>query len=180
MGSEPSKKQAKDGMKPTHAKSTSVNNVKYTLLLHKSSPSQIKTVRNFRDALVQVANGEVKITKNINLANEDAMKDVRDLSWLEDLNNVVIICLSPEIVDTLAGVLRDKRFADENGHLHAKVLAVSFGKSTPAGWPPSGVSRPTVEKKDFCFGFEDGAVITPKEFEGATLNSLINTIMGAK
>ena len=179
MGNDQSKKGKvqEKSTKPSGGKSTSLS-YKRVLLLHKSGqPNQVKTVRNFRDALVQEANGEVKVAKTINLEDENAVKNVLSLSWLDELNNVVVICLSEEIINSLGGVLRDKRLADENGHLHAKIVAVSFGKKAPAGWPPQGFSRPTVDKKDFCFGFDDGVVVSPKEFEGAKLNALIATIM---
>ena len=149
---------------------------KRVLLLHKSADNDVKqTVKHFRLALEQGASGGVDVKDH----NVETKGPIKDFSWLEDWNNVVVICLSPEILKSLAAVVRDKRFADENGHLHANIISVSFGKGDSTTWPPDGCARPHGDEKDFCFDFED-KVISPSKFEGAKLNSIIATIIGMK
>lgn len=154
-----------------------LNDTKKILLLHKSNADQLKVVRNFRDALTTKANGSIRVTDFINIA--DGNEIAKTLPWLDELNNVVLICLTSEAVAQLEKVVREKRFADDNGHLHGKVFSISFGESLAAEWPPKGLKKGSLDARDFHFGFSDVNKLRPQDFERSDkMNALVAAIKG--
>lgn len=180
MGNDGSKKNSHARPTTDITRSTTVNNSKYVLLLHYSQADskELSNVENFRDALESEAHGMVDVSETYNLM-ECAYNNVPD-SWLNNSHSVVVICLPSDrkAIESIGKVVQEKHFADEENRLRAKVLAISFGKAMPGGWPPSGISRPSHGKKDFCFGLEDGTLLAPNKFEGWVLQSLTQTIAG--
>lgn len=162
---------------PPSSRGKTLSDTKKILLLHKSSAEQLKIVRNFCDALTTAANGGIRVTKFVNIADEK--EDLKGLSWLEELNNVVLICLTSEAIAQLETILRDKQLADENGHLHGKVFSVSFGEKMSSEWPPKGIDRVTLDARDFHFGFTDVEKLRPQDFEKSEkMNALVAAIKG--
>lgn len=154
-----------------------LNDTKKILLLHKSTADQLKVVRNFRDALTSKANGGVRVTDFVNIA--DGNEIAKSLPWLDDLNNVVLICLTSDAIAQLAKIVLEKKFADENGYLHGKVFSISFGESLTTEWPPEGLQKGTLDARDFHFGFSDVNTLRPQDFERSdTMNALVAAIKG--
>lgn len=176
------KKHQKKAIPPSSATSTqgkTLNDTKKILLLHKSDAEQVKVVRNFRDALTSKANGSIRVTDFVNVA--DGSGFAKSLPWLEELNNVVLICLTSEAITQLEKIVRDKRFADENGHLHGKVFSVSFGENLSSEWPPQGLQKGSLDARDFHFGFKDVVNLRPQDFERSDkMNALVAAIKGTK
>lgn len=176
------KKHQKKAIPHSGATSTqgkTLNDTKKILLLHKSDAEQIKVVRNFRDALTSKANGSIRVTDFINVA--DGSGFARSLPWLEELNNVVLICLTSEAIAQLEKIVRDKQFADEHGHLHGKVFSVSFGENLSSEWPPQGLQKGSLDARDFHFGFKDVGNLRPQDFERSDkMNALVASIKGTK
>lgn len=176
------KKHQKKAIPHSGATSTqgkTLNDTKKILLLHKSDAEQIKVVRNFRDALTSKANGSIRVTDFINVA--DGSGFARSLPWLEELNNVVLICLTSEAIAQLEKIVRDKQFADEHGHLHGKVFSVSFGENLSSEWPPQGLQKGSLDARDFHFGFKDVGNLRPQDFERSDkMNALVAAIKGTK
>lgn len=149
--------------------------IKKILLLHKSNSEQLKVVRNFRHGLNAKANGTVRVTNFVNVA--DGVEIPKNLSWLNELNNVVLICLTPEAIEQFQGIIMKKGFADENGHLHEKVFTICFGEGLASLWPPKGLNRSSKDLRDFHFGFSDSEKLQPLDFEKSPrLKSLIAAI----
>lgn len=157
-----------------------LSDTKKILLLHKSSDEQLKVVRNFRDALTTAAHGSIRVANVVNIA--DGKDDsLRGLPWLEELNNIVLICLTSEAIAQLEKIVRDKRLADENGHLHGKVFSISFGESLASEWPPKGLQRGSLDARDFHFGFSEVAKLKPQDFERSEkMNALVAAIKGTQ
>ena len=135
---------------------------------------------HFRDALTTAANGSIRVVNVVNIADgeEDSFKG---LPWLEELNNVVLICLTSEAIAQLEKIVRDKRLADERGHLHGKVFSISFGESLASEWPPKGLQRGSLDARDFYFGFSDVAKLKPQDFERSEeMNALVAAINGTQ
>lgn len=152
-------------------------NTKRILILHKSSASQLQATRNFRDALIAKANGSVRVTNFVNVADKNEIP--KSLAWLNELNNVVIICLKSEAIEEFQKIVLEKGFADHNGQLHKKVFTVSFGESLTSKWPPKGLIKGSKDLRDFHFGFSDEQNLRPQDFEGSLrLTSLIAAIKG--
>ena len=176
------KKHQKKAIPPSSATSTqgkTLNDTKKILLLHKSDAEQVKVVRKFRDALTSKANGSIRVTDFVNVA--DGSGFAKGLPWLEELNNVVLICLTSEAITQLEKIVRDKRFADENGHLHGKVFSVSFGENLSSEWPPQGLQKGSLDARDFHFGFKDVVNLRPQDFETSDkMNALVAAIKGTK
>lgn len=157
-----------------------LSDTKKILLLHKSSDDQLKIVRNFRDALTTAAHGSVRVTSVVNIA-EGKDDTLKGLPWLEELNNVVLICLTSDAIVQLETIVRDKRLADENGHLHGKVFSISFGDSLASEWPPKGIKKGSLDARDFHFGFSDVAKLKPQDFERSEkMNALVAAIKGTQ
>jgi len=157
-----------------------LSDTKKIFLLHKSTGEQLKVVRNFRDALTTAAHGSIRVANDVNIADgkDDSLKD---LPWLEELNNVVLICLTSEAIAQLEKIVRDKGFADENGHLHGKVFSISFGGSLASEWPPTGLQRGSLDARDFHFGFSEVAKLKPQDFERSEkMNALVAAIKGTQ
>ena len=172
------KQQQKTESKPSAPSSR--GNTKEILLLHKSNVEQLKVVRNFRDALTTVAHGSIRVTNVVNIA-EGKDDSLKGLPWLEELNNVVLICLTSEAIAQLETIVRDKRLADESGHLHGKVFSISFGESLASEWPPKGLQRGSLDARDFHFGFSDVAKLKPQDFERSErMNALVAAIKGTQ
>ena len=145
---------------------------KKVLLLHNSDSAQLQVVRNFRDALIGKTEGTVHVTDFVNIADEN--KIPKSLEWLDDSNNIVLICLTSEAVEQFQKIVQEKRFADENGRLHPKVFTISFGEKVTSKWPPKGLKKGSSDLRDFNFGFSDLETIRPHDFERSPrLNSLI-------
>ena len=156
-----------------------LSDTKKILLLHKSTGEQLKVVKNFRDALTTAAHGSIRVA-NVNIADgkDDSLKG---LPWLEELNNVVLICLTSEAISQLEKIVREKRLADENGRLHGKVFSISFGESLAAEWPPEGLQRGSLDTRDFHFGFSEVAKLKPQDFERSEkMNVLVAAIKGTQ
>ena len=156
------------------------SDTKKILLLHKSTDEQIKVVRNFRDALTAAANGSIRVTNIVNIA-EGKDDSLKSFPWLEELNNVILICLTSEAIAQLEQIVRDKRLADENGRLHGKVFSITFGESLASEWPPKGLQRGSLDARDFHFGFSEVAKLRPQDFERSVkMNSLVAAIKGTQ
>ncbi|XP_032235717.1 uncharacterized protein LOC116617264 isoform X2 [Nematostella vectensis] len=178
MGNDSSKKanSQAQSQNQTSSHERSIDGVRRILLVHNSSTNEeLQSVKNFRDALVQAAPGSIKIDKLVNIAEKS--ENFQGVTWLEKLNNVILIRLSTEHVQKIADTLRKNNLVDENDHLHGKVMGISFGKELPAGWPPSGSNRREQDQRDFVFGLEDENNAKAKDFTGAKLNSLVAAIM---
>lgn len=148
---------------------------KNILLLHKSDAAQLNVVYNFRDALSAKTNGSVHVTDFVNIMDGKEMPHT--LEWLDERNNVVLICLTPESTDNFRSIILDKGFADQNGRLHSKVFSVTFGESLASEWPPKGLKKGSTDLRDFYFEFADVANIRQKDFQTSLrLNSLIAAI----
>ena len=157
-----------------------LSDTKKILLLHKSNDEQLKVVRNFRDALTTAAHGSIRVANVVNIADEkdDSLKG---LPWLEEINNVVLICLTPEAIAQLEKIVRDERLADENGHLHGKVFSISFGESLSSEWPPKGLQKGSPDARDFHFGFSEVTKLKPQDFERSEkMNALVAAIKGTQ
>ena len=148
---------------------------KNILLLHKSNAVQLKVVRKFRDALIFKTEGTVEVTDFINIVDES--KIPKSQSWLEELHNVVLFCLTSEAIDQFRKIIFDKGFADQNGFLHPKVFSVTFGENLGSEWPPEGLKKGSSDLRDFCFGFTDVENVGQRDFENSLkLSSLIAAI----
>ncbi|KAK2556746.1 hypothetical protein P5673_021305 [Acropora cervicornis] len=148
---------------------------KNILLLHKSNAVQLKVVRNFRDALISKTEGTVEVTDFINIVDES--KIPKSQSWLEELHNVVLLCLTSEAIDQFRRIILDKGFADQNGFLHPKVFSVTFGEKLASEWPPKGLRKGSSDLRDFCFGFTDVQNVGQRDFENSLrMSSLIAAI----
>lgn len=148
---------------------------KNILLLHKSDAAQLNVVYNFRDALSAKTNGSVHVTDLVNIMDGKEMPHT--LEWLDERNNVVLICLTPESTDNFWSIILDKGFADQNGRLHPKVFSVTFGESLASKWPPKGLKKGSTDLRDFYFEFADVDNIRQKDFQTSLrLNSLIAAI----
>lgn len=176
------KQQQKTESKPSAppSRGNTLSDTKEILLLHKSSDEQLKVVRNFRDALTTVAHGSIRVSSVVNIA-EGKDDSLKGLPWLEELNNVVLICLTSEAIAQLETIVRDKRLANESGHLHGKVFSISFGESLASEWPPKGLQRGSLDARDFHFGFSDVAKLKPQDFERSEMmNALVAAIKGTQ
>ena len=178
---ESAKKKQKQQTVPHSSAPTSrgktLSDTKKILLLHKSTPEQLKVVRNFRDALTAKANGSVRVTEFINIT--DGKEIAKSLPWLDELNNVVLICLTSEAIAQLEKIVRENRFTDENGYLHGKVFSISFGESLASEWPRKGLRKEFSDLRDFYFGFSDVEKLRPQDFGGSDkMNALIAAIKG--
>lgn len=150
---------------------------KKVLFLHKSNAAQLRVVRNFRDALNAKSQGTIHITNFVNIA--DGSEIPKNLAWLDELNNVVLICLTLEAIEDFQRIIREKRFADENGRIHGKVFSITFGESLASKWPPKGLKKGTTDLRDFHFGFSDVEKLRPQDFDRSLrLNSLVAAIKG--
>lgn len=171
--------QMKTASQPSgqQSRGKTLNNTKEILLIHKSNADQLKVVRNFRDALTTKANGSVRVMDFVNIADGNEIS--KSLSWLEELNNVVLICLTSEAIHQLEKIVREKRFANANGYLHGKVFSISFGESLDSVWPPEGLKTGSLDARDFHFGFSDVDKLRPQDFERSDkMNALIAAIKG--
>lgn len=179
MGNKPSKEEE---TKPASQMSPSgqgkiLNDTKEILLLHKSTVDQQKIVRHFRDALTTAANGGIHVKELVNIANGNEFS--KDIHWLKEFNNIVLICLRCEAITDLEKTIRDKGFVDQNGRFHGKVFTISFGESLAPAWPPEGIASNSQDTRDFFFGFPDVEKIKPQDFERSEkMNALIAAIRG--
>ena len=157
-----------------------LSDTKKILLLHKSNDEQLKVVRNFRDALTTAAHGSIRVANVVNIADGED-DSLISLPWLEELNNVLLICLTSEAIAQLEEIVRDNRLADENGLLHGNVFSISFGESLASEWPPKGLQRGSLDARDFHFGFSEVAKLKPQDFERSEkMNALVAAIKGTR
>ena len=162
--------QQYQGIKPFHAKNV--------LLLHKSNATQLKVVRNFRNALISKTEGTVEVTYFINIAEGSEIPG--SPAWLDELHNIVLLILTPANIEQFERIILQKGFADKNGMLHPKVFSVSFGKKLDSEWPSKGLKKGSRNLRDFHFGFSDVESLRPQDFgSSARLNSIIAAIKGA-
>ena len=171
------KRQQKKFLRQMEKESQKINQpkLKNVLLLHKSNATQLRVVSSFRDALIGKTNGTVDAEYCVNIANEKEIPGSR--AWLDELNNVVLFCLTSEAIEDFHRIIRENRFADENGFLHVKLFTVSFGEKVCSGWPPKGMKSASTDLRDFYFGFPDVEKIRPQDFTSSLrLNSLIAAI----
>ena len=173
-----SQKETDPQRHPPSSRGKTLSDTKKILLLHKSGEEQLKVVKNFRDALTIAANGGIRVINSVNI--DEGTDNFEGLPWLElELNNVILICLTSEAIVQLETILREKRLADENGHLHGKVFSVSFGENMSSEWPPKGIKRSTLDARDFYFGFANVEKLLPKDFEKSEkMNALVAAIKG--
>lgn len=158
--------QIKHGKMPSDAKNI--------LLLHKSNMVQLEVIYSFRAALVTKTEGTVEVTDFVNIADETETTIPHGQAWLDELHNVVLICLIPEAIEEFHKIILEKGFADQNGRLHPKVFTFTFGESLSSQWPPKGLKKGSADLRDFHFGFSDVEKLGPKDFEKSLrLNSLI-------
>ena len=157
------------------SKKTNPSDTKKILLLHNSNEAQLQAVRNFRDALIAKANGNFDVTNFVNIA--DGNEIPKNLAWLDELNNVVIICLTFESIEHYRRIILEKQFADENGQLHPKVFSITFGESLASQWPPKGLKKGSRDLRDFYFGFSDVDNLQLQNFKKSLrIDSLIAAI----
>lgn len=149
------------------------NTKKNVFLLH-PNPLESLVVRNFKNALTMKANGRIHVTHCASICDDTAMQALT-LEWLDQVNNVLLICLTSESIPRVEQIIRAKRLADESGTLHEKLFTVSFG-----GWPPDGLHRGgSLEERDFYFGFPDPENVRPQAFERSpTMAALVAAIVG--
>lgn len=145
---------------------------KKLLFLHKSTSTQLRVVENFIDALITRTEGTIDVKNDVNIADENEIPKTRE--WLEEKNNIVLLCLTSDSIGQLHKIIVEKEFADENGNLHPKVFSVTFGEKLTAQWPPRGLKKGSSDLRDFHFGFTDVEKLTQEDFEQSLrLNSLI-------
>lgn len=174
------KQQRKELLKQMEKDSKKIRpfETKNILLLHKSNASQSEVVENFLDALDSKTQGTINVTNFVNITNES--KVPKTLAWLNQLNNVVLICLTPESINDFRRIILEKGFSDQSGNLHSKVFTISFGEKLTAEWPPKGLIKGSKDLRDFHFGFTDVHRLRQQDFEKSLrLNSLIVAIKGA-
>lgn len=107
----------------------------------------------------------------------DGKSAPKNLSWLNEMNNVGLICLTAESIEQFHKIIVEKGFAGQNGQLHPKVFSVTFGESLNSKWPPKGLKKGSTDLRDFHFAFSDVENIRQEDFEGSLrLNSLIASI----
>ena len=148
---------------------------KNILLLHKSNAAQLEIVYNFRDALTGRTEGTIDVTDFVNIAH--GTNTQKNLEWLDEFNNAVLIILTPESTKDFQRIVIEKGFADQNGTLHSKVFTVTFGKKLASMWPPKGLKKGSKDLRDFSFGFSDVDKVQLQHFEtSATLSSLTAAI----
>ena len=183
MGNDSSKAKGKQNAeqqtKHVQAPGTVLNDTKKVLLVYKSdTKEQELIVRHFRDALTDKANGSVKVEKSVNLANGNGNDNVKDSSWLNEVNNIVLLCLTSEAISLLEQILREKRYV-QDGRLNGKVFSVSFGASLNDQWPPGGIQKGSEHVRDFAFNFENVDSLKPKDFEkSARMTALVAAMQG--
>lgn len=145
---------------------------KNILLLHKSNAVQLDVLYNFRDALLGRTEGTVDITDFVNIADGNEIQ--KDLKWLDEFNNVALICLTSESIKDFQRIILEKGFADQNGYLHPKLFSITFGEKLTSEWPPKGLKKGSTDLRDFHFGFSDVDKLRQQDFEESLrLNSLI-------
>lgn len=158
---------------PTQQQINRLDGVKHIVLLHHSeSKKENERVRKFKDVLVQSAPGSINITDTFNLAKK---VNPRDITWLDEPQNIILIRLTPEGINTITEVARSKQYLDENNRLHARVLSVAFGNSLPNGWPPLGAKHAVPDQRDFCLGQQN----PDDEFDDSKIRALVSAIMAA-
>ena len=171
------KQQRKAVLKQIEEESKKTNplDTKKIILLHNSNATQLQAVRNFRDALIAKANGNFDVTNFVNIA--DGNEIPKSLAWLDELNNVVLLCLTSEAIEHFKNIVLRKNFADENGQLHPKVFSISFGESLSSEWPPTGLRKGSRDLRDFYFGFSDVEKLRLQDFKRSLrIDSLIAAI----
>ena len=145
------------------------------LLLHSSNSAQLQVVRNFRYALTARTVGSLDVTNFVNIA--DRKKIPKNREWLDERNNVVLLCLTAEAIEQFQSVILEKEFANQNGQLHSKVFSITFGESLASLWPPKGLKTGSTDLRDFHFGFSDVDKLRPEDFVNSPrLNSLVAAI----
>lgn len=181
-GSKKSESKSKDVPAATQPPRGNVQSkVKHVLLLYKAEADdkqQLDLVDAFHRALVNAGLPHIDIKHKVNIAQVEP-SSIEDLDWLNQVNNVILIRLSSDIIADLEKIVRDKHFVDDDGVLHDKLVAVSFGKELPAGWPPKGTQRRTREQKDFWFGFENESALSRKDFKSDSAKKVLNSIVTA-
>jgi hypothetical protein len=185
MGNDSSKEKGQKSGQPSNPSTSSqqpgrnLRDTKKVLLVHMSgTEQQVRVVRHFRDALTGKANGNVKVEKFANIANEDEIATMNDSHWLDEVNNVVLLSLKSEAISPLRQIMREKNYVND-GRLHDKVFSVSFGKSFNDQWP-KGIQRRTEDARDFAFNFENVDQLTPNDFEKSEkMSALVAAIKGA-
>ncbi|CAB3980553.1 Hypothetical predicted protein [Paramuricea clavata] len=150
------------------------NDTKMVLLVHKSDTDKQKLVNYFRRALTSKASGSLKV-EDVNVANGN--DNVKDSSWLDEVNNIVLLCLTSETIPSLEQIIREKRYV-QDGRLNRKVFSVSFGANLNAQWPPGGIQNEN--NRDFAFNFENVENLTPTDFKTSDrMTVLIAAMRGA-
>ena len=171
------KQQRKELLKQMEKDSqkTGAKVLKRIVFLHNSDTVQSEVVENFYDALGIKTAGTLHVTNFINIANGTEIPKGR--AWLDELNNVVLICLTSESIEHFTKIMFQKGFADQNGQLHSKVFSVTFGESLTSKWPSNGLKKGSTDLRDFHFGFSDVENIRQQDFERSPrMNSLIAAI----
>lgn len=168
MGNDWSKTKGQNNSKPVgeqhkQAAGKTLQDTKKVLLIHKSDTSEQEiVVRHFRDALTHKANGSVKVDKTVNIAR--GKDNLKDSSWLNEINHVVLFCLTSDAIPLLEQIIREEKYV-QGGRLNGKVFSVIFGESLSDQWPPEGISKGSDHARDFTFNFENVSKLTSKDFE---------------
>ena len=154
-----------------------LRDTKKVLFVHQSkTKEQELVVRNFRDALTYKANGSVKVELIVNMADPSKKDTVKDSSWLDEVNNVILLCLKSEAISLMEQMIKEKNYV-KDGLLNGKVFSVSFGQSSQ--WPPEGIQKGTDHARDFAFEFENVDCLTPIDFESSDrMTALVAAIKG--
>ena len=156
-----------------------LRDTKKVLFFHQSKTKQEEVVvRNFRDALTHKANGSVKVEMIVNMANPSEKETAKDSQWLDEVNNVILLCLKSEAISLMKQMIKEKNYVKDS-RLNGKVFSVSFGESLSSQWPPEGIQKGTDHARDFAFNFENVDCLTPKDFEGSDrMTALVAAIKG--
>ena len=183
MGSDTSKPKGQQNVQSSprpsrQAAGRVLKDTKKVLLVHMSGTKQQELiVRHFRDALTHSACGSLKVEMTVNIANEK--DNVKNSSWLDEVNNVILLCLTSEAIALLEQIIREKKYVKDD-RLNEKVFSVSFGGSLNSHWPPAGMQKGTDHCRDFAFNFGNVDSLTPKDFETSDrMTALVAAIKGS-
>ncbi|XP_028412442.1 uncharacterized protein LOC114535270 [Dendronephthya gigantea] len=154
-----------------------MEDTKYVLLIHKSdTEKKEEIVENFQDAIQDKAKGSVEFVENVNINKENYKSKLKDASWLDKTNNVVLISLTSEAIPAIKRTCEERGYVND-GVVHKKVFTVSFGPSLDSQWPPQGVLNAAEDARHFAFEFEDVENITFSDFvNSGKIKGLIGAI----
>ena len=183
MGKNSSKEDKKKNAEPQAQppRANLMEDTKNVLLIHKSDTEEKGTViENFQDAITDKSHGSVKVVENVNINQENYKSKLKEVSWLDTTNNVVLINLTAEAIPEIKSTCEEKEYV-KNNTIHRKVFTVSFGPPLDSLWTPQGVANDAEDARHFAFGFKDVESVTFNNFvDSGKMNSLIAAIQGVQ